>query len=77
MDLRTFYKWTRKMTIEEKMELIYKNAWQMSCDAFDAGWYDAVHNKDSYDYNQNERYAMKARIRYLCWQIIQDIKEGE
>lgn len=78
MDLKTFYKLNRRKSIEEKLELIYQNAWIMSCDAFNAGMDQASHNKEGYEYEQNERYAMKARIRYLCWQIMEDLdKKGE
>lgn len=75
MDIKTFYKLYRKKSLEEKMELIYKTAWIMSCDAFSAGRDEAYHNRDDYEYEQKERYAMKARLRWLCWQVIEDSKE--
>lgn len=77
MDLKTFYKLNRKKSIEEKLELIYQNALIMSCDAFNAGEACANHNRENYEYEENERYAMKARIRYLCWQIMEDLDKGE
>lgn len=77
MDFKTFYKLNRKKSIEEKLELIYKTSWTMSCDAFNAGIDIASRNTDGYEYEQNERYAMKERIRWLCRSIMEEIQEND
>lgn len=75
MDFNTFCELNKEKSIEDKLELIYKVANIMACDAFNAGMDMANHNNAGYKYEEGERQAMNDRLRWLCSSIADDVEE--
>lgn len=74
MDIRTFYKWTRKKSAEEKLNLLVKQViyWRdNSANGHEASCHGS---RDNAEYYFSEAEHMRERARMLRGMILQEIQ---